>query len=289
MRKDFWKILETLNKAKTVITLNTNATLITRPIAKKLSRFPIRPYTVSLDGSLPEIHDSLRGRGAFEKTIKGIKNLVSQKLPVLISTTVTRLNYKDLYDIALLGKKLGVSKVRFNEVLCVGNAACFPRDLMLTADEKAGLLEIAEEIRNRFGKFATGTIFAGLEFIKKIKQMPRENFPLKARPCAAATTICDIRPDGWVTPCGILWDVKAGNLKNESLYNIWHNSPVMKAFRKTIELKKEDAPECEGCKYLAACYKGHRCYPYYIPMPGIICKKLYYRNRLWTNRSRSQA
>src|SRR3989338_2323692 len=192
MRKDFWKILGTLNKAKTVITLNTNATLITRPIAKKLSRFPIRPYTVSLDGSLPEIHDSLRGRGAFEKTIKGIKNLVSQKLPVLISTTVTRLNYKNLYDIALLGKKLGVSKVRFNEVLCVGNAACFPRDLMLTADEKAGLLEIAEEIRNRFGKFATGTIFAGLEFIKKIKQMPRENFPLKARPCAAATTICDI-------------------------------------------------------------------------------------------------
>jgi radical SAM protein with 4Fe4S-binding SPASM domain len=145
----------------------------------------------------------------------------------------------------------------------------------MTVREKFEALETVRNLREKFGSFIIGSLTEVLDIMKEIKGKPKEVFPLKIYPCGAATSRCAIRPDGWVVPCEILYDVKAGNLKNESLYDIWHNSPIMKAFREPIEIQEEEIPECKDCEYLSLCYNGHRCSPYYLPEKKFQHKELY--------------
>lgn len=275
MRKDFFKILEAISRLRINLSLNTNGTLITEDIAEQLSRYPIKNYVVSLDGSSPEIHDSFRGKGSFNKALAGLRNLLEQKRRVLISCTVTRFNYKDLENIALLGKKLGANSVRFNDVMYIGSAACYHSSLVMTVPEKLSLLERVRKIKNRFGGFVSGSFIQTCDIIDSLQNNVKEKFPLEISGCGAATKKCAIRPDGKVTPCEILWEVEAGDLKKESLKDIWLNSSVMRTFRETIMIEEKDAPECKDCLYLRLCYKGHRCQPYYYPGKRFEHKELY--------------
>lgn len=275
IRKDFFVILKALSALRVPLSLNTNGTLITKSRASKLARYPIRAMAVSLDGSCAKVHDAIRGQGAFRATISGIQNLIEKKFQILVSTTVTRYNHTDVGNIADLSKRLGCQGVRFNEVMYTGNAACCHESLVLTAKEKFALLDDLAVLKNRFGGFITGSFIQVLDIISCIDQLPREKMPLEITSCGAATSKCAIRPDGWVTPCEILWDLKAGNVKKQSLLDIWRNAPIMKEFRKTIKVEQKDFPECAGCKYLKLCYKGHRCKPYYYPAKGAERRMLY--------------
>ena len=231
-------------------------------MAKRLKQYPIKTYTVSLDGASPQVQEPFRGADSFRKNIEGIQNLIEEKCNVLISTIVTQFNYRDVENIVLLGKELGVRGVRFNDVMYVGNASCYNKNLIMSPKKKFELLDKIKELRGRFNGFVTGSVMQILDIMEEIKYNPKETFPLKIRNCGAATSKCAIRPDGWVVPCEVLWEVKAGDLRKESLYDIWHNSPVMRAFRESIEIKEEEISECKGCQYLRLCYKGHRCQPY---------------------------
>ncbi|MDP2924681.1 MAG: radical SAM protein [Candidatus Omnitrophota bacterium] len=275
IRKDFFIILEALAKLRIKITLNTNGTLITKETAERLSEYKIGVYTVSLDGSCAEVHDPFRGAGSFKKAVEGIQNLIARKCNVLISAVVTRFNYNDLENIVLLGSKLGAYRVMFNDVVYIGNAACYRTSLLMTTKEKFKLLDDVRALKDRFGDFMTGSVVQTCNVIEEIKHNQKETLPLKVNSCGAAVSKCAIRPDGYVTPCEIIWNVKAGNLKEKSLYDIWHNSLVMNAFREEFEIREEEIPECNGCDYLRLCYKGHRCQPYYNPGAKFEHKELY--------------
>jgi SynChlorMet cassette radical SAM/SPASM protein ScmE len=274
-REDFFDILDALSKIRVNLTINTNGTLITRDIAHRLSGFPIKSYMVSLDGSSSEVNDLLRGRGSFDAAMEGMRNLMAENCRVSTSTTVMRSNQGDLMNIARLAKSLGVYQARFNNIECVGNAACFRDSLIMKPAEKFESLNEARSLKSAFGGFLTGSLFQVVDLMDEIAVHPKETFPMQISSCGAATTKCAIRPDGWVTPCEIVWDTKAGNLREQSLYDIWHHSPVMQAFREPIEIKEGDIPECKGCAYLKLCYKGHRCQPYYYPGAKFEHKELY--------------
>lgn len=274
VREDFFIILEALSKLKIRLSLNTNGTLITPDIAKKLKGYPIRTYTVSLDGSCPEVQDPFRGKGSFEKNIVGIRNLIREGCNVLIATTVTQYNYRDAENIVLLGKSLGAGHVRLNEVVYMGNAACYNRELLMSPQEKLEFIAVMRMLLKKWGSFITGSIPHMVELMDQAAKEPLETFPLRLGGCRAATKMCNIRPDGWVTPCEVLWYLKAGNVREKSLSDIWLHSPVMESFRKIITINELDTPECKGCQYLRLCYKG-RCQPYYNPGKKFTHKEFY--------------
>jgi radical SAM protein with 4Fe4S-binding SPASM domain len=265
MRKDFFPILEALVKLKIEIHLNTNGILVTKAMAKKLSRYPIKKYIVSLDGSCGHVQDPLRGKGSFKKTIEGVRNLTTQKCRVVLSVTVTRFNYTDLKRIVLLGKELGADQVMFNELLFIGKAAGSYQDLCIPPEERIRLFYSLGDLKAAFGAFVSGPVFQIFQAVKEVDHAPKRKkiFPLKVKPCAAGVSKCAIRPDGWVTPCEMLWEVKAGNLREQSLSDIWHHSPVMQRFREGFQVEKKEVQECSNCVYAAICYKGPRCQPSY--------------------------
>jgi MoaA/NifB/PqqE/SkfB family radical SAM enzyme len=117
LRSDIFKILDLTAKLNIVTWLNTNAILIDNETAKKLSKFSNLFVQVSLDSSNPNHHDKLRGKkGSFNKTIKGIKNLMKYKINPRISTTVTPINFNDVKETVDFLYNIGIRSIR------IGNA-----------------------------------------------------------------------------------------------------------------------------------------------------------------------
>ncbi|MEM4649082.1 MAG: radical SAM protein, partial [Candidatus Bathyarchaeia archaeon] len=97
IRKDFLKLAKYAADKGIYVAVATNATLITREKAKEMKEAGIEYVQISLDGATPETHDSFRGApGTFNRTIEGIKNVVAEDFFVNVSTTVTKLNYREV-------------------------------------------------------------------------------------------------------------------------------------------------------------------------------------------------
>jgi MoaA/NifB/PqqE/SkfB family radical SAM enzyme len=75
--------------------LNTNGTLLTGEISRKLARYNGLAVSVSLQGTRRN-HDPIRGKGSYNRTLKGINNALEAGLPVHIFATVGRSMIPDL-------------------------------------------------------------------------------------------------------------------------------------------------------------------------------------------------
>jgi MoaA/NifB/PqqE/SkfB family radical SAM enzyme len=72
------------------IFMNTNGTLFTEEVSKRLADYgSFFSMSISLDG--PEaLHDRLRGKGSYRRTIAGIEKALNRGIDLTIFTTVTR-------------------------------------------------------------------------------------------------------------------------------------------------------------------------------------------------------
>jgi radical SAM protein with 4Fe4S-binding SPASM domain len=276
MHPDFKKIVEYLNKSAIGISLNTNAALIDREMARWLKEHKMNGTVVSFDGSSAQIMDAIRGKGAFEAALKGIEALRSEGLGVLLSVTLNKINYQDVRKMVLLGKKINGNSIRFNHVFFGGNAACYLEEIYLSPQEEKEAIEAVWQVKEEFGAFinASSSYLCQKEKLENIhKHIPAKD-KIIVHSCGAARGKFAIRPDGWVVPCEIIWEVKCGNLREKSLKEIWDNSEVMNSFRMPLEVDLGEIPECKGCQYQYLCFHGHRCYPYHYP-GGIKNRALY--------------
>jgi MoaA/NifB/PqqE/SkfB family radical SAM enzyme len=75
--------------------LNTNGTLLTDELSRKLAGYSGLAVSVSLQGPRRR-HDLIRGKGSYDRALKGIENALNASLPVHIFTTVSRKLIPDL-------------------------------------------------------------------------------------------------------------------------------------------------------------------------------------------------
>lgn len=126
-------------------TVLTNGTLVDEAVADRLaaiadgSRYSLE-VRVSLDGATAVEHDTLRGRGSFDKALRAIVLLADRRLyPIVTATAVVP--SPALYD-RLRGRLLeaGVERPRIKilPVLPLGRAAGFGAGHQLTVDELTG-------------------------------------------------------------------------------------------------------------------------------------------------------
>ncbi|MCK7475976.1 MAG: SPASM domain-containing protein [Rhodopseudomonas palustris] len=71
-----------------------------------------------------------------------------------------------------------------------------------------------------------------------------------------------IRPDGCVVPCDRMWDYVVGDLRHESLGQVWRESPALAALRRRFETPVGVADGCGECEHRAACHGGRPAVPY---------------------------
>ena len=102
-----------------IIMLSTNGQLIDKTIARRAADIGLQ-VQVSLDGHTPDRHDRMRGRGTFEKAIRGIRLLVDSGVHTILSLIVHSENLDDIEPYYQFAKSLGVNEARFLPLKLVG-------------------------------------------------------------------------------------------------------------------------------------------------------------------------
>ena len=103
MSPSLWPLLDHLEAYKkdheVMSAVLTNGTLIDRDVAETLATYGVvRFVQVSLDGVTAETHNAIRGKGTFEKALKGIAHLKTAGVPTHIHFVVHKQNYEDAFQ-----------------------------------------------------------------------------------------------------------------------------------------------------------------------------------------------
>lgn len=288
MRRDLFEVAEYAHDRGLYVSVATNGTLLTKDAVEHLKRSGISYVEISLDGATRETHDSFRGvEGSFERTLRGIENSVNSGLYTCIATTATRNNLYEIPEIVELAKKLGVKRVivfnfiptgRGEEIINLDPSPTQREDLLkyLYKELAGGQTEtlctapqysrvcLQQSLINK-RDILSPTHFAALDFPGKAKQLA--DF---LGGCGAGRLYCAIQPNGLVTPC-VFMPIVVGDLRKQSLKDIWLNSKVMNDLRDRGKLEGrcghcEYKYICGGCRARAYAYYGD----YLAPDPGCI-------------------
>ena len=123
LSRAIWPILAYFEQAEDVglITVLSNGTLIDGDISCRLSAYrKLREVQVSLDGASPEAHDSIRGRGSFDRALEGIGSLKRAGIPVAVMFTLSRLNQGEVMGVLDLCQKKRVDYLSVERVVPCG-------------------------------------------------------------------------------------------------------------------------------------------------------------------------
>jgi len=124
LRRDIEEVIKIIKSYKLPLSIHTNATLINSYIAKYLSKvlnMTSDYLQVSLDGSLPKIHNCIRGTSdAYDNAMLGIKYLIEYKIPVKVNMTITNINCYDMLSMYKLCEKIGVKYINYNAYFDIG-------------------------------------------------------------------------------------------------------------------------------------------------------------------------
>jgi len=253
-RPDFFDIARHAREAGLPVAVATNGTLVDDDVARRLADLRVHRVSVSIDGASAATHDSFRGLpGAFEAAMDGIAALKRAGVPVQINTTIARHNVEELPDIVNLAVDIGAVAMHLFMLVPVGCGLEVADEQMLPAEEYEKWLgwfyersqEVPIELR------AT----CAPHFSRIVRQRSRlEQKPVPAGPgglargCLAGTGVFFISHLGKVYPCGYL-PVEAGDVRRQSLAQIWQDSPVFARLRNPDEL----GGKCGACEYKNTC------------------------------------
>jgi radical SAM protein with 4Fe4S-binding SPASM domain len=236
LHPDIFELMEYAKQKPLSVLLFTNGTLLTPDIVKKLKNLPVYKVSVSIDGPDAETHDALRGvPGAFDKTIKGVNLLKEAHIPVKISVSLTKLNYRKIPEILTLLKNLKVDDFKMWLISYSGRPQ--EKDIFLGLDEFRTAME-------EYWEYQLGP-------------PPREKDVFeydKTENCGIGKGALCVKCNGVVTPCpGFGEDVSLGNIRHDSLQDIWNNSELLNRLR---GISVYDAEPCKTCEFALICKGG---------------------------------
>ena len=250
IRDDFLALLLQIKRLKISFAILTNGSLVNIPTARYLKSLAPKYVQVSMEGTR-KTHDSIRGQGNFEKTIKALKILTSQGLTTLVSFTAHKGNYKDFPEVAKICKGLGVDHLWADRLIPSGKGKELA-ELTLSQEETFTFFQLMHSSRSSKTFFGNPkkniAMHRALQF-----QVSKETIYR----CRAGEELITVMPDGKVFPCRRM-PISVGNLKENSLSEIYFESPLLKKLRNRKQISKG----CEECEYQVKCQGGLRCLSY---------------------------
>ncbi len=246
----------TKTKKRELIIL-TNATLFDDKKIAALKKLvsPKLILQVSLEGQNAEIHDALRGEGSFDKTVEGIKGLISIGITPVISTAISKLNEKDISKTSKFLSKLGIQEHNLLWMHSKGRGASNVSDLFVPSDT------IAKTMKKLKKEYKEHEII--LDNVESLKVRVRTKRGRKNDLCNNCYEKICVNADGNVYPCASLNGDKyfnAGSVRKKALKDIWLDSKVMQNGR---ALSVQDKPECRECYLEYFCGGGCTSHSYY--------------------------
>ena len=242
LRDDLIRIIDAARERGFEIFLLTNGTLIDGQKAKAFARSGIKGAQVSIEGP-EEIHDSIRGKGSFIRSMLGVKNLLDAGLIVTLNATLSGINAGRLPEMISLARETGVQRLGFSRLVPSGRGADLLQE-MLSPGQVKELYEKLLSLDIEKLDIVTGDPVASQMNIKTVADAACT----ASGGCAAGISGFTILADGIMTPCRRL-PLPLGNVRADSIREIWATSKVLGALRD----KKCYTGRCGSCARWANC------------------------------------
>lgn len=208
------------------VNLLSNLTLLTDEMVSEFEQSPLLSIQTSLYSMVPEVHDFItNSRGSFAKTKRAIEVLYKHNIPMQINCPVMKRN-KDSYQGVLdWAKSLNIEAS--SDFMLFG---CFDgsgKNLKCRLE----LSEVEDVIRNE----KQNQIQA-----KEHQYNPESNSSI----CPVCSSSICVSHLGDVYPCEGWQSLILGNIMENTISQIWEESPVVHKLR---NLSIRDFPKCQSC------------------------------------------
>ncbi|WP_207691029.1 SynChlorMet cassette radical SAM/SPASM protein ScmE [Desulfonema limicola] len=262
MRRDLKELIHGIAENRMRFSILSNAVLINDDIAGFIAQTRrCDMVQVSLDGSSSGIHDLSRGKGSFTKAVLGIKTLQKHNINVSVRVTVNHNNVDDLDNIAFfLLEELGLDSFSTNSAILLGSCRLNPEHIMLSIQEQQKAMEkmaaLADKYKGRIS--ASAGPLAEVRYWNEMHKAYINNAPSfpdggYLTGCRCTQSKITIRADGVIVPCSMLAHMELGRINQDSLADIWQNSPVLNQIRSRSAISLKEFEFCRGCVYIPYC------------------------------------
>jgi radical SAM protein with 4Fe4S-binding SPASM domain len=252
LRKDLFKVIRKISNRGYFVEVITNGIFLDLPYVFALKAAGVNICQVSLDGGSAEIHDFVRGKGAFDKTIKGIKNLVKAGIVTEIKFTLIKgLNTNDISNMFNLCSDLGVKYVSLGRFIFAGNGLKNFSDGNLIGEE---MKDIFYKIINIGGEYPNLIIRIRDQLVRIVSDIEvPENVHASQKPYIgvnylALDTYGNVYADRQL---GIV----IGNIHKKSMAKIWASSRKLKQLKGGLHYLRG---KCVNCSIKNICMGGNK-------------------------------
>lgn len=260
LRKDFVLALAQHCEDHGIITaMLSNGLLMTPHTALQLKEAGIKAVGIPIDSVVPEKHDHLRNLpGTFKKAVEAIRICNEIDLEVVVTTMALKDTFTEMPKRIDFLNSLGVDEVAVYDLVPVGRG----KDVMdqaMTREQRETLIRWLQTKQE--DTEMVYTMSGGLPLYPEIAAEMHRNNGTKPKDllikefwihnnvgCHAGILYFSLRPNGDIYPCTFL-PIKVGNIREQSLREIWRDSKVLNALRQRKTLKGK----CGGCEYRETC------------------------------------
>jgi radical SAM protein len=264
-RPDIFELVEYATAQGVRISLTPSATpLLTREAIHRLQQCGLARLAVSLDGPSAAIHDAFRRvPGSYDWTLSAVQWAREAGLPVQINTTITRHNLQYLDSMIALLEGLDIVLWSVFFLVPIGRGAAID---LISAEEFEQVFEklYKTSLRTSFDIKSTEAqhyrrfLLQRRTEEKRMGHTPSLPYGLSAagmdgigrapRGLNDGKGFVFISHLGEVFPSGFL-PLSAGNVRKQSLSEIYRHSPLLVALRDTSNLKGK----CGACEFREVC------------------------------------
>ncbi|MCH4895854.1 radical SAM protein [Marinilabiliaceae bacterium JC040] len=233
LHKEFYNFLKKCRESDFSVNILSNLTLLTDEIIEEMKLNPLLGVQTSLYSMNSEIHDYItQTEGSFEKTKNSILKLIKNDIPLQISCPIIKQN-KDCYnDVVNWANNQGVYAGDDYIIIARYNHTTQNLNCRLSIKEIEDII-IEKSIKDT-------------NYISNIKAEAEQN--TNYNPDDYVCSVCEstlcIADNGNVYPCAGWQDYVVGNMRQNTLNEIWEKSEKVKYLR---NLRKKDFPKCLKC------------------------------------------
>lgn len=258
MRKDVFDIAKHGTEKGIRMCLATNGTLVTDDICKRIKESGIRIVSLSLDGSVEDVHDNFRNeKGAFKGAIRAAEFFRRHGIEFIINSSFTKRNQEEIPKVYKLAKELGATAWYMFMIVPTGRGEDIINEL-ISKEDYENILEWHCQMEKDEKDILVRPTCAPHYYRIVLQKSKEEGEKFERRTlkfstggskgCIAGQLICLINVDGDVLPCSY-FPMSAGNIRNQSFKDIWENSELFKDMR---DFKKYRG-RCGSCEFVNVC------------------------------------
>jgi len=268
-RPDIFQIAMCARDCGLPVALATNGTLIDENMAHAIVDSGIKRVAISIDGADETTHDNFRRQpGSLAAALNGFRRLRRLGMSMQINCTVTRHNVDQIEKLYATARELGADALHLFMLVPVGCGVQIAESNMLPSEEyervlnwmydksKARELHLKATCAPHY--FRVMRQRAAAEHIRIEASHSHgkpgaghpggQNMAAMTKGCLAGSSICFVSHTGEIFPCGYL-PVSAGNVRRQSMSEIWNESEVFARLRDVDQLEGK----CGLCEFRKIC------------------------------------